>query len=37
VYVGRDNSTAFTIVDARAGRVVGTARTANPTIVLGPE
>jgi hypothetical protein len=35
VYVGRDNSTVFTIVDARAGKVVKTARTAYPTIVLG--
>jgi hypothetical protein len=35
IYVGRDNSTAFTVVDARAGRVVGTARTPYPTIVLG--
>jgi hypothetical protein len=35
IYVGRDNSTAFTVVDARAGRVVGTARTPSPTIVLG--
>jgi hypothetical protein len=35
IYVGRDNSTTFTVVDARAGRVVGTARTPYPTIVLG--
>ena len=35
IYVGRDNSTAFTIVDARTGKVVGTARTPHPTIVLG--
>lgn len=35
IYVGRDNSTAFTVVDARAGKVVGTARTPYPTIVLG--
>jgi hypothetical protein len=35
IYVGRDNSTVFTIVDARAGKVVGTARTPYPTIVLG--
>jgi hypothetical protein len=35
VYVGRDNSTLFSVVDARAGRVVGTARTPNPTVVLG--
>lgn len=34
IYVGRDNSTAFTVVDARAGEVVGTARTPHPTIVL---
>lgn len=36
VYVGSDNSTRFSVVDARAGRVVGTARTPNPTVVLGP-
>jgi hypothetical protein len=35
IYVGRDNSTTFTVVDARAGKVVGTARTPYPTIVLG--
>ena len=35
IYVGRDNSTAFTVVDARVGKVVGTARTPHPTIVLG--
>jgi hypothetical protein len=35
VYVGRDNSTAFTVVDARAGKVANTARTPYPTIVLG--
>lgn len=35
IYVGRDNSTKFTIVDAQAGRVVGTAKTPSPTIVLG--
>ncbi len=35
VYVGRNNSTVFTVVDARAGKVVGTARTPVPTIVLG--
>jgi len=35
IYVGRDNSTKFTIVDAQAGRVVGTARTPSPIIVLG--
>jgi hypothetical protein len=34
IYVGRDNSTAFTVVDVRAGKVVGTARTPHPTIVL---
>ena len=34
VYVGRDNSTRFTVVDARARRVVGTATTPYPTIVL---
>ena len=35
VYVGGENSTRFVVVDARAGRVLGTARTASPTIVLG--
>jgi hypothetical protein len=35
VYVGRDNSTRFTVVDARARKVVGTVRTPYPTIVLG--
>lgn len=35
IYVGRNNSTAFTVVDARAGQVVGMARTPYPTIVLG--
>jgi hypothetical protein len=35
VYVGRDNSTRFTVVDARARKVVGTARVPYPTIVLG--
>jgi hypothetical protein len=35
VYVGRDNSTTFSVVDVRAGKVVGTARTGYPTIVLG--
>lgn len=35
IYVGRNNSTAFTVVDARTGKVVGTARTPSPTIVLG--
>jgi hypothetical protein len=34
IYVGSDNSTRFTVVDARAGKVVGTARTPYPTIVL---
>jgi hypothetical protein len=34
-YVGSANSTRFTVVDVRAGRVVGTARTPDPTIVLG--
>ena len=33
-YVGSRNSTRFTIVDVRLGRVVGTARTAKPTVVL---
>ncbi len=36
IYVGRDNSTAFTVVDVRAAKVVGTAKTPYPTIVLGP-
>jgi hypothetical protein len=35
IYVGRDNSTSFTVVDARARKVVGTAMTSYPTIVLG--
>ena len=34
-YVGSANSTRFTVVDVRAGRAVGTARTPDPTIVLG--
>lgn len=34
-YVGSENSTRFTVVDARAGIVAGTARTPHPTIVLG--
>ena len=33
-YVGTSNSTRFTIVDVRAGRVVGTAQTSKPTVVL---
>ncbi len=36
VYVGSDNSTRFVVVDVRAGRVLRTTRTPNPTIVLGP-
>lgn len=35
VYVGRNNSTAFTVVDVRAGKVVGSAKTPHPTIVVG--
>lgn len=35
VYVGSGNSTRFIVVDARAGRVLGTARTGSPTVVLG--
>ena len=35
VYVGRDNSTRFTVVDARSRKVVGTTTTPYPTIVLG--
>lgn len=34
-YVGSENSTRFTVVDVRAGRVLGRTRTPNPTIVLG--
>ena len=33
-YVGGGNSTRFTVVDVRAGRVVGTAGTPKPTTVL---
>ncbi len=33
-YVGSENSTRFTVVDVRAGKVVGTARTSKPTVVL---
>lgn len=36
VYVGSGNSTRFVVVDVRAGRVLRTTRTPNPTIVLGP-
>ena len=36
VYVGSQNSTRFVVVDTQAGRVVRTARTPYPTIVLGP-
>lgn len=35
-YVGSHNSTRFVVVDLHAGRVVGSARTAKPTIVLDP-
>jgi len=35
-YVGRGNSTRFTIVDVGGGRVVGEARTHKPLVVLGP-
>lgn len=35
-YVGSGNSTRFTVVDLRAGRVAGQARTAKPTVVLAP-
>jgi hypothetical protein len=35
VYVGRDSSTRFTVVDVRSRKVVGTATTPYPTIVLG--
>jgi hypothetical protein len=35
IYVGRDNSTRFTVVDARTRKVVGTATTPYPTIILG--
>lgn len=34
-YIGSENSTRFTVVDVRAGRVLGTARTPSPTIVIG--
>jgi hypothetical protein len=35
IYVGRDNSTRFTVVDVRTRKVVGTAATPYPTIILG--
>ena len=35
-YIGSENSTRFVVVDSVAGRMVGTARTPSPTIVLGP-
>jgi hypothetical protein len=35
-YVGSDNSTRFSVVDVRTGRVIGTALTAKPTVVVGP-
>lgn len=35
VYVGSGNSTRFVVVDVRAGRVLRTTWTPNPTIVLG--
>ena len=34
-YVGSSNSTRFTVVDVSTGRVVGSARTVKPTVVLG--
>jgi hypothetical protein len=33
-YVGSGNSTYFQIVDVRSGRLVGTAATAKPTILV---
>ena len=36
LYVGSGNSTRFVVVDAEAGRIVGEARTAKPTVILGP-
>ena len=33
-YVGSSNSTRFTVVDVSTGRVVGSARTVKPTVVL---
>ena len=35
-YVGSGNSTRFDVVDVQAGRIVGLARTAKPTVVLAP-
>ena len=35
-YVGSGNSTRFSVVDVQAGRVVGVAGTAKPTVVLAP-
>ena len=35
-YVGSGNSTRFAVVDVEAGRVVGRAKTAKPTVVLAP-
>jgi hypothetical protein len=35
IYVGRDNSTRFSVVDARTRKVVGTTTTPYPTIILG--
>lgn len=35
-YVGSGNSTRFAVVDVQAGRIVGLARTAKPTVVLQP-
>ena len=35
-YVGSGNSTRFAVVDVQAGKIVGLARTAKPTVVLQP-
>lgn len=35
-YVGGDNSTRFTVVDVRAGKVLRTARTQKPTAFFAP-
>lgn len=34
-YVGTGNSTRFVVVDVQAGRVIGSARTDKPTVLLG--
>ena len=35
-YVGSGNSTRFTVVDVRSGRVVGRVGTAKPTTIFVP-